>query len=121
MRHGRRAAAPVGGRLEGFRHVGLHQQRDVAGDLAAGAGENRKRRRDLGEPVAVAVPGRVRQRQIEQCGEPLGDLDPAVAERGEGAGGAAELQHQRLAAQPPQPLARARKRRRVAGELEPER
>ncbi len=28
--------------LECFRHVGLHQQRDVAGDLAAGAGKDGK-------------------------------------------------------------------------------
>ena len=46
---------------------------------------------------------------------------PAIVERGERADGAAELQHQRLPAQPPQPLARARQRRRIARELEPER
>ena len=83
--------------------------------------ENRECRGDLGQPVAVAVPGRLRKRQIEQCGEPLRDLEPAVAERGERAGRAAELQHQRLAPQPLQPLARTRQRRRVAGEFEPER
>ena len=121
VRHGRRSAASGRGRLERLRHLGLHQQRNIAGDLAAGAGEDRECRGDLGQPVAVAVPGRLRKRQIEQCGEPLRDLEPAVAERGERAGRAAELQHQRLAPQPLQPLARTRQRRRVAGELEPER
>ena len=121
VRHGRRAAAAGRGGLERLRHVGLHQQRDVAGDLAAGAGQDGKGRCELGEPVAMGVPGRVRQRQVEQRGEPLGDRDAAVAQRRERAGGAAELQHQRLLAQPPQPLARARERRRIAGELEPER
>ncbi len=76
---------------------------------------------DLREAVAVAVPGRVRQRQVEHRREPLGDRDAAIAERGERAGGAAELQRQRLPAQPPQPFARAPERRRIARELEPER
>ena len=100
---------PGAGGLEGLGHLGLHQERDVAGDLAAGAGEDRECRRDLGEPVAVAVPGRFRQRQVEQGGKPLGDVEARVAERRERAGRAAELQHQRLPAQSPQPLARARR------------
>ena len=69
----------------------------------------------------MAVPGRVGQRQVEQRGEPLVDVEAALAERRERAGGAAELHDQRLAAQP---LAAARARgraRRIAGELEPER
>ena len=69
----------------------------------------------------MAVPGRVRQRQVEQRRQPVGDFKPALAERRERASGAAELQRQRLLTQPPQPLARARQRRPVAGELEPER
>ena len=105
VRHGGGAAAPGRRRLEGFGHVGLHQERNVAGDLAAGAGEDRKCRCDFGQPVAVAVPRRFRQRQIEQGGQPLGDVEPAIVERGERADRAAELQHQRLPPQPPQPLA----------------
>ena len=68
----------------------------------------------------VAVPGRLRQRQIEQGSEPLGDIETLVVERGERADGTAELQHQRLLAQAPQPLARARQRRGVTGQLESE-
>ena len=108
-------------RLVRFADLGLHQQRDVARDLAAGAGEDRERGGDLGEPVAVGVPGRVRRRQVEQRGQPVGDREAVLAERRQRAGGAAELQRQRLLAQPAQPLARARQRRRIARELEPER
>ena len=76
---------------------------------------------DLGEAVAVGVPGRVGQRQVEQRGEPLGDAEAVLAQRGQRARGAAELQRQRFAAQPQQPLARAPQRRGIAGKLEPER
>jgi hypothetical protein len=83
-------------RLERFRHFSLHQERNITRDLAAGAGEDRKRRCDLGQPIAVAVPRRLRKRQIEQCGQPLRDIEAAIVERGERAGRATELQHQRL-------------------------
>jgi len=121
LRHGGRAAAAGRGRLERLGHVGLHQQCHVAGELAAAAGKYRQRRGDLGEPVAMAVPRRVRQRQLELGRELFGDRKPGVAERGERAGGAAELEHQVLTSQPRKPGARARERGAVAGELEPER
>ena len=53
--------------------------------------------------------------------QPSGDRQSVVAERGERAGRAAELQRQRLAAQSLQPRARAMQRRGIFGELEPER
>ena len=113
--------APGRCRLECFAHVGLHQQRDIAGDLAAGAGKDRERGCDLRQPIAMAVPWRLGQRQVEQGGQPLGHVEALVVERRERADRAAELQHQGVAAQPAQPLAGAGERRRVAGELEPER
>ncbi len=69
----------------------------------------------------MAVPRCFRQRQIEQGGKPLGDVEAAIVERRQRTDRIAELQHQRLAPQPAQPLARACERRRIARELEPER
>ena len=76
---------------------------------------------DLGQPVAVGMPGRVRQLQVEHRRHPLGDAEAAVAQRRQRSRRAAELQRQRLAAQPRQPLARARQRRGIARKLQPER
>ena len=56
-----------------------------------------KRGGDFRQPVAVGVPGRFRQRQVELLRQALGHDEPLVAERRERAGGAAELQRQRLA------------------------
>ena len=107
--------------LEGFADIGLHHQRHVAGDLAAGAGEDGEHGGGLRDAVAMGVPGRLGQRQFEFLRQPFGDQQSLVAERGQRAGGAAELQRQRLAAQPPQPRPRAMQGRGIFGELEPER
>ncbi len=53
--------APAG--LKRLCNVGLHHQRDVAGDLAARAGEYRQNRCNLGNPVAMCMPGCFRQRE----------------------------------------------------------
>ena len=112
---------PGARRLERLADLGLHHQRDVAGDLAAGAGEDARRRRRL-RPGGRGGCARARRAvQVEQRREPLGHVEAVLAERRQRAGGAAELQHQRLPAQPAQPVARARQRRGIAGELEPER
>ena len=105
VRQRRGAAPPRRGGLEGLAHVGLHQQGNVARDLAACAGENGERARHLRQPIAMAVPWRLRQRQIEQGGKPLGDVETSVVECGERADRAAELQHERVTAQSPQPVA----------------
>ena len=55
----------------------------------------------------MAVPRRVRQRQVELARQPFGDFEAVAAERGEGAGGAAELQRQRACARGLQAVARA--------------
>jgi hypothetical protein len=108
-------------RLVRFAHFGLHQQCDVARDLSAGAGEDREGGCNLRQLVAMGVPRCVGRRQIEQGGEPLGHCQAVLAERRECPRGAAELQRQRLLAQPAQAFPRARQGRRVARELEPER
>ena len=121
VRQRRGTAAPRRGRFERFADFGLHEQRHVARDLAAGAGEDRECCGDLRETIAVGVPRRVGHGEIELRGQPLGDVEAFFLERGQRAGGAAELQHQGFLAQPPQPVARARQRRGVARELEAER
>ena len=72
VRHRRGAAAAGRGRLERFADLGLHHQRRRR------ARSCRRCRRgcakhggDLGQTVAVGVPGRVGKRQVEQRGEPL--------------------------------------------------
>ena len=107
--------------LERLADFGLHQQRHVACDLAAGAGEDRERGCDLGKTVPVRVPRCVGHSEIKLRGKPLGDVEALFLERGQRAGGAAELQDQNFLAQPPQPVARARQRRGITRELEPER
>ena len=67
------------------------------------------------------MPWCVRRRQIEQGRQPLGHREATFAERSQRTGGAAELQRQRLPAQPAQPLAGARQRSRVTRELQSER
>ena len=71
VRHGGRAAAAFAGRLESFADIGLHHQRDVARDLAAGAGKDREHRGGLRDAVAMGVPGRIRQRQLKLLRELL--------------------------------------------------
>ena len=61
VRQRRGAAAAGRARLERLADFGLHHQRDVARDLAAGAGQDAEAGGDLGQPVAVGVPGRVGQ------------------------------------------------------------
>ena len=121
VRHGGGAAAAFARGFEGFADVGLHHQRDVARDLAAGAGEDGEHGGRFRDAVAVGVPGRVGQRQLEFLRQPFRDRQSLVAEGGERAGRAAELQRQRFAAQPLQPFARAVQRRGIFGELQPER
>ena len=121
VRQRRGAAATRRRRLERFGDLALHQQRHVAGDLAAGAGQDRQRSGDFGETVAVRMPGRVGNGEIELGCEPLGDVEALFLQCRKRAAGAAELQHQGFLAQPPQPLARARQRRGVARQLEAER
>ena len=65
MRHRRRAAAAFRHRLADLSHFGLHQQGKVVSEFpqrAADAGEPGAR---LQQPIALAVPRSIRQRQTE--------------------------------------------------------
>jgi hypothetical protein len=82
VRHGGRTAAALARGLKCFGYVGLHHERDVARDLATGAGNDYEDRSRFSDPVAVCVPWRLLgQRQIEfQC-QLFGNSQPRVAER----------------------------------------
>jgi hypothetical protein len=95
---GRPTAAFARG-LECFGDVRLHHERDVARDLPAGAGNDCEGGGRVSDAVAMGVPWRLRQRQIEFLCQLFGNCRPQVAERGQGAGSATKLQHQRHLAQ----------------------
>jgi hypothetical protein len=56
VRHGRRSAAPRGGRFVRLADLGLGQERDVARDLAQRSNRDAQRSREVSEPIAVRVP-----------------------------------------------------------------
>ena len=56
-------------RLERLADLGLHQERDVAGDLAERAGEQAQHGRDLGHAVALPVPGQARHAEVQLGGQ----------------------------------------------------
>ena len=87
VRHRRRSAARLA-RLADFE---LHQQADVAGDLAEDAGVDRAGGDQRREPIARGVPRRGGRRQPELARQRVGDRRAAIAERRERAGRAAEL------------------------------
>jgi hypothetical protein len=111
----------VARRFKGFGDVGLHHQGDVAGDLAAAAGDDGEHGSRFRDAVAMGVPWRVRQRQLEFLRQSFRDGPSLVAKRGQRSGGAAELQRERLALQSLQALARTVQGRGIFRELEPER
>ena len=121
VRHGGGAAAAFARGLKGLADVGLHHQLDVAGDLAAGPGDDGEHGGRVRDAVAMGVPGRVRQRQLEFLRQPFRDRPSLVAERGERAGGAAELQRKRLAAHALRRACATVQGRGIFRELEPER
>ena len=121
VRHGGGAAAAFARGFERFANVGLHHQRNVARDLAAGAGDDGENRGRFRDAVTVGVPGRIGQGQLEHLGQLFRDLPSLVAEGGERTGRTAELQRQRLAAHALQPQFRAVQRGGIFGELQPER
>ena len=83
---GRRSAG-----LSDLAHLGLHQETDVARDLAQDAGVDAAVRDERAKPVSLRVPRRVGAGEPQLLSEPWGDVEPAIAERGQRAGRATEL------------------------------
>ncbi len=81
-------------RLVDLFHFSLHQQLHVEGDLAAAAGDQAQEATDLGDTVAHGVPGNCRLTELEFLAQLFLDLQSVLAERGQGAGGAAEFADQ---------------------------
>ncbi len=92
-------------RLVDLLDLGLHHQLDVEGDLPAHAGDEAEEAADLGDAVAHGVPGDLRLAEAELLHQRCLHLEAAAAERGQRAGGAAELADQHTRAQLVEPLA----------------
>ena len=88
----------IGERLERLAKLGHHHQHDVEADLAERAGDEREEVDGFGDGVARHMPGDRRIAELEFTGIFAPHVEASVAERGERAGGAAELrdQHARL-------------------------
>ena len=81
-------------RLEHLFDLGLHHQLHVEGDLAADAGDEAEEAADLGDAVVHRVPGDLRLGEVELLGELDLGAQAVLAERGQRAGRAAELEHE---------------------------
>ena len=88
MRHRRGTAAG----LRDLTHLVLHQERDVARDLAERRDVDTARGDERGQAIAVRMPRRLRIAQAE-LGSERRHLRAAIAEGRERTRGAAELQH----------------------------
>ncbi len=121
VRHGGRAALAWHRRLQHLRHLGLHQQRDVARHLAEAAADQGQPAPGLDDAVALRMPGQSRQRKPQRLAEGRGHAQPVLAERGQSSGRAAELQHQQPGAQLVQALPVTQQGVEPASGLEPER
>ncbi len=65
MRHRRRAAAAFRHRLADLSHFGLHQQGEIVSEFPQRAADAGKPGARLQQPIALAVPRSIRQRQTE--------------------------------------------------------
>jgi hypothetical protein len=98
----------------------LREQRDVARDLPHRAGRDTERTRERREAIPIRVPRELGHRERELRGHRARNLEAAITERGERAGGAAELQHARLREGVSHLCTCAIERGHPAGSLEPE-
>ncbi len=104
-------------RLEDLAGLGLHQQADIATELAEATGHQAEHAGEFHQAVALGVPGLFGQSQAQLLGQRRGHRQGLFAERGERPRGAAELQHQQARAQLAQALAVPGQGTEQAGEL----
>jgi hypothetical protein len=78
--------------FEQLSDIRLHQQRQVAAELAQTAGDHSQQAGELHQAIALGVPGLVRQIQTQLVRQRLADRPGPVAKRRQRAGGAAKLQ-----------------------------
>ena len=103
MRQGRRPAAPVRRRLGHLAELGLRVEGQVAGDLPERARAEPRRGGDLRHPIAVRVPGQLRNGELQLLAQGRGHVHAFRAQRGQRPDRPAELQHEA----PPPNLAHA--------------
>jgi len=96
VRHGGGTAAAGGAGFSEFGDFGLHMQREIASDFGECAGENTVAGGGFGDAFALRMPGDARERERQFFGKKNCNLSSAVAQGGERAGGAPELQDQGL-------------------------
>ena len=118
LRHGRGDPA---GRLGHLADLGLGEQDDVAADLCGRSRRCRQRRSELGEALAVRVPGEGRLHEAELLREESDDLERPVPERCERPGRTAELGCEPLVVHGRESPARLERRGQPARRLQPER
>ncbi|MCY1519544.1 hypothetical protein D9M68_542980 [compost metagenome] len=107
VRHGGGTALARRRRFEDFTGLGLHQEAQVAAELAQAAGDQAEQAGEFHQPVALGVPGLLGQVQGELAGQGLGHRPGLFAQGGQAAGGAAELQAEQARLQLGQSLAMA--------------
>ncbi|RMO63602.1 hypothetical protein ALQ38_05522 [Pseudomonas marginalis pv. marginalis] len=120
MRHGGRAALARRRRFEDFCRFGLHQQADIAPQLAQAARDQTEHAGELHQAIALGVPGLLGQVQLQLRCQRLSHRHGLLAQRCQGAGGTAELQHQQARFQLCQTLATAGYRPQPPGDFQPQ-
>ena len=95
MRHRRRAAATVAGRLRQLGDFTLRQQAEVGRDLAEAADQHRHFQSKAYPFIALGMPGGIGYRQPQIVCYPAGNRRPFCAHHCQGADRAPELQLQR--------------------------
>lgn len=99
VRHGRGTTLAWRGRLEQLARLGLHQQADIAAELAQAAGDQAQRRRELHQAVTLGVPRLLGHGQFQLFGQRLGHRQGLAAQCRQAARGTAELQYQQARTQ----------------------
>ena len=120
VRHCRRSAALRARRLGDFADLALGEQGQVVADLAERAAQERELAGERDRAVALDMPGAFRLAQIELRGKTSRHRRPLVAEQGQRADGAAELQSQCRSPRSRQAIARTQQRRDPGDDLEAE-
>lgn len=120
VRHGRGTALARRGGFEDLADVGLHQQGQVAAELAQAAGDQAKQAGELHQAIALGMPGLVGQVEPEFTGQCLGNRPGLLAERSQRAGGTTELEAQEPRSEFGEPLAMTGHGAEPAGDLHAE-
>jgi hypothetical protein len=96
VRHGRRAASSLSGRLRRLAHLNLHEQTDIPSNLGQRASQQPARTDQGAKAVAVSVPRSIWAPEAELGGEFSGNNGTLVTKHRQRADRSAKLDHQCL-------------------------